>query len=66
MFVAKNRNGPDGIEFPLAMNTSAVFIDVLKQESDEIRSIVKTVSEQKKSLEEKYKKFKKRNEDGVR
>jgi len=58
MFIAKNRNGPDGIEYPLAMNTSAVFIDVLKQESDEIRSIVKTAAEQKKSLEEKYKKFK--------
>ena len=67
MFIAKNRNGPDGIEYPLAMNTSAVFIDVLKQESDEIRSIVKTASEQKKSLEEKYKKFKnKRNDNDIR
>jgi archaellum biogenesis ATPase FlaH len=67
MFIAKNRNGLDGIEFPLAMNTSAVFIDVLKQESDEIRSIVKTASEQKKSLEEKYKKFKnKRNDNDIR
>jgi len=58
MFVAKNRNGPDGIEFPLAMDTSAVFIDVLEQEDDEVRSVVKSVAEQRKFLEERYKKFK--------
>ena len=60
VFIAKNRNGPDGIEFPIKMDTSSVYIEVLDQEDDEIRSIVKTAAEQKKSLEERYKKFKER------
>ena len=29
IFIAKNRNGPDGIVFPIFMDTSCVKIDVL-------------------------------------
>ena len=29
VFIAKNRNGPDGIVFPIFMDTSNVKIDVL-------------------------------------
>tara|TARA_R100001079_G_scaffold52772_1_gene26962 strand:- start:501 stop:1871 length:1371 start_codon:yes stop_codon:yes gene_type:complete len=34
IFVAKNRNGPDGMVFPIFMDTSNVKIDVLKQDKD--------------------------------
>ena len=31
MFIAKNRNGPDGIIFPIFMDTSSVKIKILPQ-----------------------------------
>ena len=60
LFVAKNRNGPDGLVFPLFMDTSNVCIKVLEpSEEDEIVEV--SVKKQKENLVEKYKKFKKKN-----
>ena len=59
LFVAKNRNGPDGIIFPVNMDTSNVKIEVLAQSEDTIESIATaTAKEQEKLLKEKYSKYK--------
>ena len=60
LFIAKNRNGPDGIVFPLFMDTSNVCIKVL-QPSEEDELVEVSVKKQKENLVEKYKKFKKNN-----
>jgi len=58
LFVAKNRNGPDGLVFPLFMDTANVCIKVLEpSEEDEV--VVVSAKKQKENLVEKYKKFKK-------
>jgi len=63
MFIAKNRNGPDGLVFPLFMDTSNVCIKVLQpvegEENEEITS-----KKQKEKLFDKYKKFKKQQNNG--
>ena len=60
LFVAKNRNGPDGLVFPLFMDTSNVCIKVLEpSEEDELVEV--SAKKQKENLVEKYKKFKKQN-----
>jgi replicative DNA helicase len=59
VFVAKNRNGPDGIIYPIAMDTRKVMINVLKSEGDTPAGLlVKSSKEQAELLKEKYKKFK--------
>ena len=35
IFIAKNRNGPDGLVFPAAVDWSTVSIDVLERQGDE-------------------------------
>jgi replicative DNA helicase len=60
LFVAKNRNGPDGLVFPLFMDTSNVCIKVLEP-SEEGELIEVSARKQKENLVEKYKKFKKNN-----
>ena len=59
MFVAKNRNGPDGLVFPMKINTSNVQLEVKDPGlEDTIQAVVvKTAKEQKNLLAEKYKKF---------
>ena len=59
MFVAKNRNGPDGLVFPMKINTSNVQLEVKEPGlEDTIQAVVvKTAKEQKNLLAEKYKKF---------
>ena len=59
MFVAKNRNGPDGLVFPMKIDTSNVQLSVLEPGTDNAIQtvIVKTAKEQKDLLAEKYKKF---------
>tara|TARA_R100000664_G_scaffold24421_1_gene34188 strand:+ start:25 stop:1407 length:1383 start_codon:yes stop_codon:yes gene_type:complete len=60
LFVAKNRNGPDGLVFPLFMDTSNVCIKVLEpSEEDEIVEV--SAKKQKEKLIDTYKKFKKNN-----
>ena len=63
-FIAKNRNGPDGIIFPIFMDSSKVKIKVLQQTNETIEEIVtKSAKEQQITLKEKYKKF--RSNEGV-
>jgi replicative DNA helicase len=60
LFIAKNRNGPDGLVFPLFMDTANVCIKVLEP-SEEGEVVEVSVKKQKQNLVEKYKKFKKNN-----
>ena len=60
LFVAKNRNGPDGLVYPLFMDTSNVAIRVLEpSEEDELVEV--SAKKQKEKLIDTYKKFKKSN-----
>ena len=58
-FVAKNRNGPDGLVYPIFMDTANVKIDVLPQTEtfDEIKQ--NEVKKQEDKLKEKYKNYRK-------
>ncbi len=60
MFVAKNRNGIDGIVYPMEIDTSKVHLRVLPPgEDSSIDAVVmKTKQEQDEHLRQKYKKFK--------
>ena len=60
LFVAKNRNGPDGLVFPLFMETANVCLKVLDPLSEDALIEV-SAKKQKENLVEKYKKFKKTN-----
>jgi RecA/RadA recombinase len=59
VFIAKNRNGPDGIVYPIFMDTANVKIDVLPQIEtfDEIKK--SEVKKQEQTLQEKYKNYRK-------
>ena len=60
VFIAKNRNGPDGLIYPLMLDTSRVKMEVMPQTGESIDEVVsKTMKEQQITLKEKYKKFKK-------
>jgi len=60
MFVAKNRNGIDGIVYPMEIDTAKVHMRVLApDEHSTIDAVVmKTKQEQDEHLRKKYKKFK--------
>ena len=56
--MAKNRNGPDGIVYPIFMDTANIKIDVLSptgETADEINE--NAAKKQQETLREKYKKF---------
>lgn len=60
LFVAKNRNGPDGLVFPIFMDTSNVKIKVLSQSTESATEIIeKATKKQEANLKEKYKNYKK-------
>ncbi len=60
LFVAKNRNGPDGLVFPIFMDTSNVKIKVLSQSAESATEIIeKATKKQEANLKEKYKNYKK-------
>ena len=64
MFIAKNRNGPDGIIYDLFMDTSNVCIKMLPKPAMSGGGIASspvalTAAEQQKSLKSKYEKFRK-------
>jgi len=63
-FVAKNRNGPDGIVFPVKMHTSNVSIEVMKTTGAEATTI--SAKDQSEILREKYKKFRKQQKEGAK
>jgi len=59
-FIAKNRNGPDGLIYPILMDTAKVKIKVLPSTGETVDSVVaKSSKEQGELLKEKYKQFKK-------
>lgn len=60
IFVAKNRNGPDGLVYPIFMDTSNVSIKVLPKTGETVNDIVQKSEETKmNNLRERYKEFKK-------
>ena len=60
IFVAKNRNGPDGLIYPIFMDPARVKIKVLPSDGTTMESaIIKSSVEQRMLLQEKYKKFRK-------
>jgi len=66
VFIAKNRNGPDGLVYPIFMDTSCVKIKVLPPTGDTVEDIVeKSAKEQLQTLKEKYKSYKKENNNGA-
>jgi hypothetical protein len=64
IFLAKNRNGPDGLIFPLFMDTSNVKIKVLNQTNESISDIMeKSSKERLDNLKQKYANFKKEQKE---
>jgi len=61
IFIAKNRNGVDGIIYPISMHTSNVQISVLDPTGTD-QSIIST-KDQSEKLKEKYKKFKNKKKE---
>ena len=60
-FVAKNRNGPDGLVFPGSMHTSNVQIEVQTPTGEGLQTI--SAKDQSEILREKYKKFRKNQKE---
>ena len=63
VFIAKNRNGPDGMIYPIFMDTSNVNIKVLPNNAGNSNSVatapvVLTAPMQRDLLHNKYQKFK--------
>ena len=64
IFLAKNRNGPDGLIFPLFMDTSNVKIKVLNQTNESISHIMEKSSKVRlDNLKQKYANFKKEQKE---
>jgi hypothetical protein len=60
IFVAKNRNGPDGLIYPIFMDPSSVTIKVLDPTNESIDDIVeKSSKERLENLKQKYATYKK-------
>jgi len=57
MFLAKNRNGPDGIVFPIFMDTSTVKIEVLEEKETVQEINLNAAKREVSDLKERYKKF---------
>ena len=58
MFIAKNRNGVDGLVYPIFMEPATVKIKVFEQEEDAVELLrEKTPKENADALKEKYKSF---------
>jgi replicative DNA helicase len=55
-FIAKNRNGPDGLVYPIFMDTANVKIKVLPQDYETVHSLSQqSLANSKKKLNETYK-----------
>ena len=57
IYIAKNRNGPDGIVFSIFMDTSNVDIKVIEEHKGENSQPTLSKEEQSKYLLDKYKKL---------
>jgi replicative DNA helicase len=65
IFVAKNRNGPDGIVYPVFMDPANIKIDILAptgETADELNE--NAAKKQQETLREKYKKFRNGGKNG--
>ena len=61
IFIAKNRNGPDGLVYPISMDTSNVSIRMLPSTGETPNDIVtKSAKEQEENLKKKYKNYKRK------
>ena len=59
IFVAKNRNGPDGLVYPIFMDTSNVKIKVLPKSNESVGEIIeKSSAARLENLKQKYASFK--------
>jgi len=65
LFIAKNRNGPDGMVYPLFMDTSNVCIKVLERQTGDDDDDPLSTKSQKQKLAERYQKFKKNKNGGT-
>ncbi|HAI39149.1 MAG TPA: hypothetical protein DCM40_14025 [Maribacter sp.] len=62
MYVAKNRNGPDGMVFPLLFDTSNVKIEVLEPTDETIDEMeVSEVKRQQREMKKVYTQWEERN-----
>ena len=62
VFLAKNRNGPDGLIYPIFMDTATVKIKVLPSDGTTMEQvIIKNSAEQQEQLKKKYKEFRRNN-----
>ena len=60
IFVAKNRNGPDGLIYPIFMDPSNVAIEVLDPTGETAGEVIaNSIKDQATALRSKYKEFKK-------
>ena len=56
VFIAKNRNGPDGLVYPIFMDTASVKIKILPQDHETVQSLSQhSLTNSKKKLSETYK-----------
>jgi len=65
MFIAKNRNGPDGLVFPMFIDTSCVQLNVLTPTDSPYAEAATSPSELAKNLKEKYKLFRKSRKENM-
>lgn len=60
VFIAKNRNGPDGLVYPIFMDTSNVSIEVLEHTGETPSEVMaNSIKEQAESMRKKYRDYKK-------
>lgn len=65
-FVAKNRFGPDGLVYPIDMDTSKVYIKVHKKTSvEEVKNKKDHAKDQKQFLRERYEKLMKKKDEEI-
>jgi hypothetical protein len=66
IYIAKNRNGPDGLVYPMYMDTAAVDLRVLPQTDEIQKTAYKSAKATLEDLRERYKDFRTsdKNESG--
>jgi replicative DNA helicase len=65
MYVAKNRNGPDGMVFPMFIDTRSVVLKVLSQTAASQAVMVPSSKDQSEILKERYKTFREQQKKGT-
>jgi replicative DNA helicase len=63
VYIAKNRNGPDGLVFPIFMDPASVKINVLERDDETQQAAYKNKKDALEDLKEKYKKFRKKGKE---